>query len=514
MKRFFILLGVLLFAFTGMCFASGHFIYIIRDEGVYVGGYGIGGKVEEVDLDSFELVGAQPSMYGDMHRFAKDKNHVYDYGKIVVGVSPVGFDVVSGWDLVKNKDFVYRTEPPAKWGVLEAADPVTFQRVSTELYKDKKRVYFRYAPNRELYPVPGANPATFQILGTKYAKDDKTVFYLLKEDWKERFIPIERAHAQSFVFTSMDSPFSQDHQSIFYEGKRIADSDSQSFTQINEVYSKDKKQVYYRNHILPLANPQTFRLIHTEYGMDDRNVYYHEMQIVEADAGSFRLIGGGYAKDDNAIYYKGKRLAEADPASFEVTYRYYEEAEDKNHKYRKGEITTTERPEIASVVYQGKVYWKWGGNQSNEIDQADPVSFVQLGGFFGKDKKKAFYFGYAIEPADVQSFKVLDENGFAKDKNRVYYEKDILTADPKSFKALNFEYGKDGHRVFAKKEQVKDADAATFELVYGRYGKDKRHVYFEGKVLPLADPLTFDPLKNTHDWYTKDANHVILKIRC
>ena len=73
MKIFFILLGILFFVFTGVSYASDHFVYIIREDGVYIGGYGGGGKVTEVDLGTFELIGVEPNGYGPMYRFVKDK---------------------------------------------------------------------------------------------------------------------------------------------------------------------------------------------------------------------------------------------------------------------------------------------------------------------------------------------------------------------------------------------------------------------------------------------------------
>lgn len=88
-------------------------------------------------------------------------------------------------------------------------------------------------------------------------------------------------------------------------------------------------------------------------------------------------------------------------------------------------------------------------------------------------------------PHFVVSFLFLSgcSTGYRKDGNAVYYEywnegsgshKDKLDADPETFEVLKDDsYAKDKKRVFYNGDVIKGADAATFEALNEWYAKDK-----------------------------------------
>lgn len=103
-----LLIGLLLLLFSSsFSFASGHFVFSVDKSGVYcVTGYGVT-LLEGADKESFQRVGSRDSFYGRMDRFAKDQNHVYNFCQRQEGISPVGFDVLHQWQLVRTHDQVY-----------------------------------------------------------------------------------------------------------------------------------------------------------------------------------------------------------------------------------------------------------------------------------------------------------------------------------------------------------------------------------------------------------------------
>ena len=99
--------------------------------------------------------------------------------------------------------------------------------------------------------------------------------------------------------------------------------------------------------------------------------------------------------------------------------------------------------------------WVWisydeaAGKRVNEIDKHDFETFKILGDEnYAKDKNSVFYIGRIIKNADPKSFEVLN-NGYSKDLNNVFLDNEtIIFADPKSFEQLEFPYSKDKNNIF------------------------------------------------------------------
>lgn len=126
-----------------------------------------------------------------------------------------------------------------------------------------------------------------------------------------------------------------------------------------------------------------------------------------------------------------------------------------------------------------------------------------------------------VEPLkgiDVETFEVLAETKYAKDKKQVYYPIDIPcidyrdcgvcfygnilveTANPATFQYLGNAYAKDGQKVYFRGELIKDADGETFKVIAGPklffFAKDKNHVFKKDKIFAEADAESFYYHKN------------------
>jgi hypothetical protein len=99
--------------------------------------------------------------------------------------------------------------------------------------------------------------------------------------------------------------------------------------------------------------------------------------------------------------------------------------------------------------------WVWisydegAGKRINEIDPHHFETFEVLDNEeYARDKNSVFYVGQIIKNADPKSFEVIG-NGYSKDLNNVFLDaKTIVFANPTTFKQLEFPYSKDDAYVF------------------------------------------------------------------
>lgn len=83
-----------------------------------------------------------------------------------------------------------------------------------------------------------------------------------------------------------------------------------------------------------------------------------------------------------------------------------------------------------------------------------------------------------IDKHDFETFEILEDKNYARDKNSVFYIGRIIkNADPKSFEVLNNGYSKDFINVYLDTEKVIFADPKTFEQLRFPYSKDKNNVF-------------------------------------
>ncbi len=217
------------------------------------------------------------------------------------------------------------------------------------------------------------------------------------------------------------SAYARDKNNVYHEDKIVIGADPKTFVLLNAMYGRDKDHVYADGVLLSDADVSTFApysIINGQKGYyyKDKNWVYGAG--VAIDPSGFVLLSPEkneyipvYAKNTSSVYY-GIQIAGADVATFELVDRANEEeAKDKNRVYR------------GNAVLVG----------------IDPVSYVQLGCGYWKDKNHVYRYdtpnsNKIIDIYDAVTFEHLDLCSFTKDKDGVYYEHKIIDgADPVSF---------------------------------------------------------------------------------
>lgn len=118
---------------------------------------------------------------------------------------------------------------------------------------------------------------------------------------------------------------------------------------------------------------------------------------------------------------------------------------------------------------------------------------------------------FEITGADAQTFKVLDKDNYAIDKNQAYYKGEpILDSDPKTFVTILDYYAKDNYHAFKETKKIDKADGKSFTVINGGpYSKDKNDFYFDTIALIVNDLKSFKILNKTdkYGYWAKDKTH-------
>jgi len=358
----------------------------------------------------------------------------------------------------------------------------------------------------------------------------------------------------------------------------------ESFEVINASYSKDSQRVYSGlgqkfSDVVEGADPITFRLEYPYIGRDHKNIWIMDAFasiVIGADASTFEQVPNSFSSDSGRGYYRDKNrvykyvpehmfasaipVIGADPATFKIVTGNNEyDAEDKNHKYKNGEVLTQKMQ--LSYIEDGSLspYYKdsesvyfedtkiigadfdtfqalsaklaaggndneWAKDKNNVYDfgevvlNADPATFTTVYQGVMKDKNRVYLYGgdshlpYSpVYGVDAPSF-VHVGYGFFKDKNYAYdreYNK-LLGVDPNTFIAVGIWYFKDKDNVYYAGAQgdVKLENANPDTFVYdekNNVGKDKNYVWYVGRLVSGADPAT---IMRLNDWWLIDKNNV------
>lgn len=142
----------------------------------------------------------------------------------------------------------------------------------------------------------------------------------------------------------------------------ISQADKGTFRVLDFLYTKDINAVYYWCNKIDQADPGTFEAIYsgdaqgcesgpvanftTDFAID-KNYVFHQGKIDSMfDRASFEYLGSGYIKTKDGIFFNNKKILEADIKTFEFLKSKScgnsslcdYNAQDKNHKYKYGEI--------------------------------------------------------------------------------------------------------------------------------------------------------------------------------
>jgi hypothetical protein len=293
----------------------------------------------------------------------------------------------------------------------------------------------------------------------------------------------------------------QSGQIIFYINPKDNSTDS-----VIILFAKTKKNVYLLDQPINGADPASIRALNEAYLRDKNAIYYYDQKIKGADVDSFEALTPIFAKDNYAVYRGAEKIIGADSASFIILNKnqkggkpiYY--GKDKNHLFNDaGEImkdADRDSFQILSEYYYSKdrknVYF-----MGDKLQERDPATFEILGARHSKDKNGIYIDNEKLEDVDKNSFRYLGNN-YAKDKNFAYCLKEkIVDADVHSFTTMHSPwYARDKNNIYACNTKLEGIDADSFQIMEGtHYFKDKNGIYTGLSVERVegADPATFKP---------------------
>ena len=321
-----------------------------------------------------------------------------------------------------------------------------------EYIKTNNEVYYKYAEGKDFqFKVENVDLGTFKVLNDKYAKDVKNVY--------------------------------------FSGNKSFEDVDAGTFEVLLADYSKDKNNVYSPENgwiqRVSGANPKTIKVLNQFYLKDDKNVFFNDKKILGADANSFIALDkeNGYAKDKNTVYYFGQKVEGANAKTFEVISDGEYSKDDKN-VYASGEVikgadpeTFREFPETSYSRDKNNLYYYYG--EDKFLGKIDENNFEFLDDFIIRNGNEIYFYGNKLKLKDAKKFKLIKNTGIMTTSKIIVYGKDdenvyVITPDdaPGSIRI------------------IENADKDTFEVMENnRYSKDKNNIYYLGNygIVKLED---------------------------
>lgn len=332
--------------------------------------YYLGRDLKESDPKSFEIID------GD---YSKDDNFVYSYGRIVRGADPKSFSKDRYYDLYKDKNNYY-----SDGDIFSKNDFLFFKKgikvsgvknIGYEYVSYKGKIYF-YDASCQAVPgyaeVDGADAGTFKVLNSEYANDKSNCY---RRNYVIRF-------ADPKTFKVLSENYAKDGIAVYYDGVVVPGLDPENFEVVNYNMWKNKSGNYYPKDILD--NRCLFdhlKGLMGDFGRNENNVYVGNEKIEGADPKTFSILGFGYSKDAQNVYYWKEKVPDADPKSMIILDR---------------------------------------GLQITGADFIRPT--------VARDKNNVFQGTRKIEGADLESFKVIDDES-AKDKSASYlyvFDEDIF----------------------------------------------------------------------------------------
>ncbi|MDH5476478.1 MAG: DKNYY domain-containing protein [Cyclobacteriaceae bacterium] len=228
-------------------------------------------------------------------------------------------------------------------------------------------------------------------------------------------------------------------------------------------------------------------------------VTFNENKVDVQDWWSFEILQNDYARDVKTGYYRGNIIDGSDGKTFEYVWGSF--AKDKNYVYS----SNTYKP---FVIIE---YVPTTRTNTITILDEDPSSFVVLDNEFAKGNNHVYTMFDVLESADASTFESLG-NGFAKDNKTVFFGSKILKADPATFQHIRGFYSSDQSSVFYEDSLVRGVDIQSFEVLDNdEYAKDKHHIYKKYDTIDHkgVDLPTFQMFE--HSFYALDKNNVFYK---
>ena len=233
--------------------------------------------------------------------------------------------------------------------------------------------------------LPVADNKTFEVINKVYLKDTKQIYFYSR--------PIQ---ADVKTFKVLEDLFAKDKNGIWYNGRLAKVEDIESF----EIISKnlESKEFHFSKDKFNVYSNITTRI---KFGSYAKILTMHK----NSDPSTFHEINDVWAKDRNNVYWFGKIYKKADAETFEKISEKpiteFEYARDKNHVYIANGIT------LKKGLHGG--------------------SFKILNEFWAKDDFVVYslYTERIQKNIDVNTFRILDENGKAEDANFIFEIKEL-----------------------------------------------------------------------------------------
>ena len=404
-----------------------------------------------------------------------------------------------------------RTRVFHRYSLVEGADRDSFEILSDEFSKDRRRVYYgdEVVPFLEATTVQLLRFGSYSRFGSHsgYVRDGSAAYYFHEVRAKRK---VTKVKADLATFEALDEDFAKDDKAVYFRGRKIPGGDPASFRLLKMYYAKDKNQVYYssssdRFRILEDANAESFLDMGSEYGTDHSTLYYlgrkandsktrDDSRIVrfikanphlrgywwtttpEPAGGSFSVLEDGYARDDHFLYHNGLRLEEVDVHTFAILGQGF--IKDARH-----------------------VFW------FDVSRRGDVWLFTESGGW--QEGKGGVLHGAKLARARPASF-VARAHGYAKDSGSSYYRQHLLKgADLETFEVVGEDCARDRAHVFWREKPVRGAHRDTFEVLSTRFARDRAAVYWDGQRIPGADSRSFEVLRIDHpNHFARDRDRV------
>lgn len=224
--------------------------------------------------------------------YSKDKNNVYHEGEIIENADPDTFVALADSVYAKDNNNVYGFFG-SKGGVLESADPASFECVSWMYAKDNNNVYF----NGEI--IDGISPTGFQALEEGFLRDNKNVYY--KKDFNSPVAKVFYLDAISLVV--LDRTFIKDKNGIYYLtedndtrlARQVEGANPQTFNQFKRFIYKDSNNVYIDKNKVNNVDVDTFDFV--KFSFLDR------INLKDVDTSIIIGMSQHFVKDKNNVYF-------------------------------------------------------------------------------------------------------------------------------------------------------------------------------------------------------------------
>ena len=295
-----------------------------------------------------------------------------------------------------------------------------------------------------------------------------------------------------------------------YDSYEIEAADASTFKVINFPYAKDAQHVFFNKGIIKDCDPNSFELLSHEsgYSRDKNHTYYFYTKLSD-DPNNFALLGDRLAKDETKVYWKNESIENADPITFENLGNGYSKNKsrvfyEKNNKLIVVEGASPENFQLDTEDPAKGIYGEKLIHEGKLVSRAKD-SFQKIDDDYSMDEVQVFYNMQPLKNSDPKTFQVL-KNYFSKDAKQVYFlSYPLPNANPASFKVLEESFSHDDENLYHRSRKIEGGDFATLKIFGSRWAKDKNHVYLNGYVKEDLDATTFQELKGG---YVKDANSV------